>query len=223
MLEAINIEKSFTSGSRTQRVLNGISFTIDNGEFVSIVGRSGAGKSTLLYQLGLLDRPTSGEVIVNNVKTSTLTDSQRGAFRLQNYGFVFQDYALLPELSALENVMLPLLMRAVGRKQAIDRAIGVLQTMDLAERLHNLPSQLSGGEQQRVSIARAIVDEPAILFADEPTASLDRDTAREVMSAFTAVHNNGQTIIMITHEQEDASLAQRIITLDDGLVVSVDE
>lgn len=220
MITVRELEKVYTSKAVSNRVLKGISLDIDEGEFVAIIGRSGAGKSTLLYQLGLLDEPTSGEIRIGNTDTSRLSYRKRVAFRLVNFGFVFQDYALLPELTALENVIVPLLMKGEGRIEANKKAMQALSRVGLSERLANVPSQLSGGEQQRVSVARAVAHTPSIVFADEPTASLDRTTAREVLDVLTEIHQAGQTIVMVTHEAEDTEIVDRIITLDDGLVIA---
>lgn len=219
MITVHNLEKTYKSKAVSNQVLKGISLEITSGEFVAIVGRSGAGKSTLLYQLSLLDQPTAGEIIIENTKTSQLSYRKRVAFRLANFGFVFQDYALLPELTAIENVIIPMLMKGESRSEAHEKAASALASVGLQERLNNLPSQLSGGEQQRVSLARAIAHKPSILFADEPTASLDRETAQGVLEVLTEIHRGGQTIVMITHEAEDTKAVDRIITIDDGRIL----
>ena len=220
MIETIKLEKVFHDGDRETRVLKGIDFTVKSGEFISIMGRSGAGKSTFLYQLSLLDEPTSGEIIIDGVDTHNLSAEEKTNFRLQQFGFVFQDYALLPEMTALENVALPLLMQNIDKKKAYQHSAEALTKVKLGHRLNNLPSQLSGGEQQRVSIARAVAHQPKILFADEPTANLDNDSSKTVMGIFTDLHKAGQTIIMVTHEEEYAKLAEKIVRLDDGKIVS---
>ncbi len=202
-------------------VLKGIDFKIEGGEFVAIMGRSGAGKSTFMYQLSLLDDPSGGEIVIDGHNTHTMTANEKMLFRLFRFGYVFQDYALLPELTALENVALPLLMQGKARKQAYEESQKSLERMKLGHRLKNLPSQLSGGEQQRVSIARAVAHAPKILFADEPTANLDNDSSRIVMDIFKELHKEGQTIIMVTHEEEYAKMAEKIVRLDDGKIVSV--
>ncbi len=195
-----------------------MSLQVASGEFVAIIGPSGAGKSTLLYLCGLLDHPTSGKIIINSVDTERLTSDERTAFRLHNLGYVFQDYALLPELTALENVMVPLLMRGLNANAASEKAEHTLEKVGLKGHSYKLPSQMSGGQQQRVSIARAIADNPKILFADEPTANLDSASSREVLETFLELHEKGQTIVMVTHEQEYAKLAKRIIELKDGQI-----
>ncbi|MFA5932254.1 MAG: ABC transporter ATP-binding protein [Candidatus Paceibacterota bacterium] len=220
MIEIKNLKKSFIDGESTTEVLKGIDFKAKSGEFIAIMGRSGAGKSTLLYQMSLLDEPTSGEIFINEKNMAPLPIEEKTAFRLSELGYVFQDYALLPELTALENVALPLLMQNFPEKIAYEKAIEHLTLVGLEKRLNNLPGQLSGGEQQRVSIARAIAHEPKILFADEPTANLDNESSRVIMDIFKKLHaEEGQTIIMVTHEVEFSKFAQRIIHLDDGKIV----
>lgn len=220
MIKTTNLERSFVSGSVETRVLKGIDFELTAGEFVAIMGRSGAGKSTFLYQLSLLDEPTKGEMVIDGEDTHLMPASEKTNFRLNRFGFVFQDYALLPELSALENVALPLLMQDHPRERAYAMATRALERVRLGTRLHNRPSQLSGGEQQRVSIARAVAHEPKLLFADEPTANLDNESSRIVMDIFEELHQAGQTIIMVTHEEEYAHHAEKIIRMDDGKIVS---
>ena len=220
ILKATDLKRSFKDGERITHVLRGIDFEAKEGEWIAIMGRSGAGKSTLMYQLSLLDEPTSGEIVITGRHAHLMSDKEKQRFRLFTFGFVFQDYALMPELTALENVALPLLMEekesAVARKLAAD----ALTRVGLGHRLANLPSQLSGGEQQRVSVARAIAERPSILFADEPTANLDRESSSHIMEIFRELHAGGQTIIMVTHEEEYAKLANRVIRLDDGRIVS---
>lgn len=220
MISTHNLTKTFGEGVLALTILKGISLTINDGEFVAIIGPSGAGKSTLLYHMSLLDEPTSGDVIIDDVATSSLTQVQKTALRLQKLGYIFQDYALLPELTALENVILPLLMLGESTEEATKKAHIAMKRVGLPDKATNLPSQLSGGQQQRVSIARAIVNHPHIVFADEPTANLDTPNALLVMEAFQELSREGQTIIMVTHEDEYAALADRIITLRDGKIVS---
>jgi len=220
MIRAEKLLRKFGSGELELVALKEVDLEIKTGEFVAVVGPSGAGKSTLLYQLSLLDEPTSGEVYLDGVKTSELTEVEKTSLRLSKLGYVFQDYALLPELTAVENVLLPMLMQGLPYAVAFKKAVTALGRIKLSDKLANLPSQLSGGQQQRVSIARAIAHEPKILFADEPTANLDSSSAWPVMQAFSDLHKEGQTIIMVTHEDEYAALAQRIITLRDGAIVS---
>lgn len=220
MIEVKNLVKSFRDGPLETRVLKGIDFIARNGEFIAIMGRSGAGKSTFLYQISLLDEPTSGEIRINGKEAHLMSEREKMFFRLAEFGYVFQDYALLPELTALENVSLPLFMQGVSRIDADEKARTALERVGLGKRLDNLPSQLSGGEQQRVSISRAIAHTPDVLFADEPTANLDKESSATVMDIFKELHRGGQTIIMVTHEEEFALFAERMLKLDDGKIVS---
>ena len=217
---AKDLTKIYENGTLRNTVLKGISLAVNEGEFVTITGRSGAGKSTLLYQLSLLDDPTTGEVMIDGVRVGDLSANERTSFRLERLGYVFQDYALVPELTALENTAVPLLMQGVPMSEAYTRATKSLNEVGLGARLENLPSQLSGGEQQRVSIARAIAHGPKILFADEPTANLDSETARMVLDIFRTLHKGGQTIVMVTHEKESVVFADRVIVLHDGHVIT---
>ena len=201
-------------------VLKGVDMNIKRGEFVAIMGRSGAGKSTLMYQISLLDEPTSGEVTVLGTNILDLTSKEKTEFRLQKLGYVFQDYALLPDLTALENVALPIMMNGQTTKDAYRQATEALASVELDHRIDSLPSQLSGGEQQRVSIARAIAHSPDILFADEPTANLDKASSDVVMDAFQKLRAQGQTIVMVTHELDYGGRADRIIEIDDGKIAA---
>jgi putative ABC transport system ATP-binding protein len=220
MIRAEKLLKRYGTGELSLTVLKSINITIEDGEFVAIIGPSGAGKSTLLYQLSLLDDPTSGEVFVDEKPTTIMDQAERTEFRLNNLGYVFQDYALLPELTAVENVLLPMMMQGSSLHASKEMASAALKKIGLGDKLNNLPSALSGGQQQRVSIARAIAHHPSILFADEPTANLDSENAHIVLDAFVDLHNEGQTIVMVTHEEEFAERAKRIITLRDGMIVS---
>jgi putative ABC transport system ATP-binding protein len=218
IIEVKNLIKSFKSGDTELVVLRGLDLDIEKGDFVSITGRSGSGKSTLLYQLGLLDHPNSGEIIIDGVNVSRLGHDERTAFRLNELGYVFQDYALVPELTALENVAVPVIMQGKLKDEAYEISKKALEKVGLVHRAHNLPSQMSGGEQQRVSIARAIAHAPKIIFADEPTANLDAETADTVLQVFLELNKSGQTILMVTHEPEYAKLTHRILRLADGNV-----
>jgi putative ABC transport system ATP-binding protein len=214
-----NLTKTYNDGKIETRVLKGIDCEIQTGEFVAIMGKSGAGKSTFLYQLGLLDNPSSGDIWLEGVKVSDMTDAERQSFRLTELGYVFQDYALLPELSSLENVALPLLMKGESFKNAKIIAQTFLEKVGMKGKERNLPSELSGGQQQRVSIARAVAHSPKILFADEPTANLDSFSGNQVIQLFKDLNRDGQTIVMVTHEEEYGKIADRIINLADGLIV----
>ena len=217
MIKAKNIKRKFVNGEVETKVLKGVDLVIEEGEFVAIMGRSGAGKSTLLYQLSLLDTPNEGEIFIDNVNVSRLSQIEKTQFRLKNMGFVFQDYALIPELTATENVIMPLLMQGYTREYAIKKAHGVLEALGLGGHLNNLPNQLSGGEQQRVSIARAVVHSPKIIFADEPTADLDLESSRSVIKTLEeSCKKFKHTVVMVTHEEEYGQRADRIIRLVDG-------
>jgi putative ABC transport system ATP-binding protein len=220
MIKVEKLVKSFHSGESELVVLKGMSFEVPEGQFLSITGRSGSGKSTLLYQMGLLDTPDSGSITMDNISVLDLDNRERTQFRLERLGYIFQDYALLPELSSIENVMLPLLMMGVSKSKAKEKASKALVKVGLGDKFDNLPSQLSGGQQQRVSIARAIGHNPKIIFADEPTANLDSETAEVVIKTFEELHKEGQTIIMVTHEEEYSRRTDRVITLSDGQIIS---
>ena len=220
MLEIKKLTKAFKSGDARIVAVNNLSFTVPEGQFLTVTGKSGSGKSTLLYQLGLLDLPTEGEVLLGGKDLVKLSEKERTAIRLNDLGYIFQDYAILPSLTALENTMLPLLMQGYDMKKAEEKARIALKKVELLDRENNLPSELSGGQQQRVSIARAIAHEPKIIFADEPTANLDSETSEQVMHVFLDLHKEGQTIIMVTHELDYALLADRTITMADGNIIS---
>ena len=220
MIETKQLVKTFKNGDVFTHVLKGIDFKASDGEWIAIKGRSGAGKSTFLYQMSLLDDPTGGEVIIDGHDTHTMSANEKMLFRLSKFGFVFQDYALLPELTAVENVVLPLLMQGLPKAEAYEKSVEALERADLGHRTGNLPSQLSGGEQPRDSTARAAAPPPKGLFADEPTANLDNESSRRIMEIFKELHKDGQTIIMVTHEEPYAKLTQRVIHLDDGKIIS---
>jgi len=218
IIQTKNLTKSFTDGDKVSTVLKGVDMSIKRGEFVAIIGRSGAGKSTLLYQVSLLDQPTSGEIVIDGINIHDLSEDERITFRLNKLGYVFQDYALLPDLTAQENVALPLLMQGYSTEHAYKRAVEVLDQVGLEGKYKNIPAKLSGGQQQRVSIARALAHSPSILFADEPTANLDIESSLLVLKIFKEIHAKGQTIVMVTHEAEYSKTADRVIEMKDGLI-----
>ena len=210
--------RSFIDGEQEIQVLKGIDFSVMQGEFVAVTGASGTGKSTLVYQMGLLDEPTEGSVFVGNKNAGKMSVLEKTAYRLNHFGFVFQDYALIPELRAWENVALPVLMRGVALEKARKQACVMLDRFGMVDRAAHFPNQLSGGEGQRVSIARAIVHQPKVLFADEPTANLDSDRSRQIIDIFHELHTAGQTIVMVTHEMEYAEEAERVVVMHDGKI-----
>ncbi|OGZ05198.1 MAG: ABC transporter [Candidatus Lloydbacteria bacterium RIFCSPHIGHO2_01_FULL_49_22] len=220
MIKVNNLTKTYP-GEVPTRALRGVSFEIKKGEFVALMGRSGSGKSTLLHQLGLLDIPTSGTVLIDNVDILALSDAERTSFRLNHLGYVFQEYALIAEFTALENVYFPGM--ALGGTHNEERASELLKLVGLEERLHHYPGEMSGGEQQRVAIARALINSPKILFADEATANLDTVSSEVVYRLFQKLNKElNQTIIMITHEPEDRKYMDRVIWLKDGLIEKED-
>ncbi len=220
IITAKNIKRTFGSGPLLQEVLKGIDLTVEEGEFVAIMGKSGAGKSTLMYQLSVLDEPTSGEIFIEGINVVALNEAEATTFRLNTLGYVFQDYALVPDLSAEENVMLPILMRGEVWAKAGEIARQAIADVGLPDKYKNLPAELSGGEQQRIAIARAIAGKPKILFADEPTANLDSVSGQSVIDLITSLNRDfGQTVVMVTHEREYVESANRIIHMEDGLVV----
>lgn len=222
LIKVKKLVKNYESGQVVTKVLRDLTFDVFDGEFLSVVGPSGSGKSTLLYQLSLLDRPTSGSIQYGDMYVTALGSKERTQLRLNYLGYVFQEYALLPDLTAVENVMVPNIMRGYTKTQARDMAKTALEKLNIGHRLDFLPSQLSGGEQQRVSIARGIAHTPAILFADEPTANLDTENSDQVMDAFLELHYHGQTIVMVNHEQEYAKIGDRILHLLDGNIEKIE-
>lgn len=223
IITAKGITRVFGKGDLEIQILKGIDITVSEGEFIAIMGKSGAGKSTLMYQLSVLDEPTDGEIIIDGTDVVTLDEQERTSFRLNTLGYVFQDYALVPDLSAEENVMLPLLMRGQDWPLASKNACAALDAVGLEGKYKNLPGQLSGGEQQRVSIARAVAGKPKILFADEPTANLDSISGKQVIALIASLNkDNMQTVVMVTHEREYALGCDRIIHMEDGLVTEIE-
>ncbi|MFA9467612.1 MULTISPECIES: ABC transporter ATP-binding protein [unclassified Streptococcus] len=210
------ITKSYRNGDEALQVLKGIDLTVEEGEFLAIMGPSGSGKSTLMNIIGLLDRPTSGEYELNGTQVDDLTEKEQSQVRNQEIGFVFQQFFLLAKLDALQNVELPLIYAGVPSSKRQELALSYLEKVELGNRVKHLPSELSGGQKQRVAIARALVNNPSIILADEPTGALDTKTGEQIMALLTALNNEGKTIVMVTHEPEIAAYAKRVIVLRDG-------
>lgn len=225
-----NVKKYYRMGSNIIKALDGIDLAIDRGEFVALLGTSGSGKSTLLNILAGLERPSSGDVLYKNISLNSLSEEEITIFRNINVGFVFQSYNLLPYLTAIENVALPLIFKGESKKEREEKAYQILKDMGLSKRIYNRANELSGGQQQRVSIARAFVGNPKIIFADEPTGNLDTKTSFEIMELIKSiVRKNNQTLIMVTHDEEMAEFADRTLFMRDGLIerthekLSIDE
>ena len=219
LIELKNVYKIYQMGEETVHALDGVSLTIDQGEFVAIVGSSGSGKSTAMNIIGCLDVPTSGTYHLGGIDVSTMDDDQQAEIRNKMLGFIFQQYNLIPKLNVLENVELPLLYAGVDASERKERAMASLQRVGLADKCRNLPSQLSGGQQQRVSIARALAGDPSVILADEPTGALDSRTGREVLRFLQQLNDEGNTVVLITHDNSIAVKAKRIVRLQDGHII----
>lgn len=215
-----NIIRDFQLGQETVHVLKGIDLDIEKGEYVAIMGPSGSGKSTLMNLIGCLDTPTSGSYILNDKDVSQMSDDELADIRNKEIGFVFQTFNLLPRTTALDNVALPMVYAGYSKKDRTERAVQVLHDVGLSDRMDHRPNQLSGGQRQRVAVGRALVNKPSIILADEPTGNLDSKTGAEIMNLLEDIHKAGNTIIVVTHEEEIAAHAQRIIRLRDGMVES---
>ena len=220
MIKTRNLRRSYLTGAQSVDAIKGIDLDISKGEFISIMGPSGSGKTTLMNIIGCLDSPSSGEYYLNDKLVSELSDNELARIRNNEIGFVFQSFHLLARNSALDNIMLPLKYAGKDKVSALERSQEVLKQVGLSDRASHTPAELSGGQQQRVAIARALVNKPSIIFADEPTGNLDSKTGAEVMSLFKDLNANGQTIILITHEESIAKQSNRIITIMDGLIKS---
>ena len=220
LIEMVDIEKTYTVGEEKVRALRGVTFSIDRGEYVAIMGPSGSGKSTLMNLIGCLDTPNAGEYWLAGELVSDKDEDELARVRNREIGFVFQTFNLLPRATALHNVELPLVYAGVGADERRKRATEALERVQLGDRVQHRPNELSGGQRQRVAIARALVNQPAILLADEPTGNLDSTTSEEIMRVFEGLAEQGQTVIMVTHEADIAAHARRVILLRDGLVAS---
>lgn len=220
VIETHDIVKRYIMGEEVVEALKGVTISIERGEYVAFMGPSGSGKSTLMNIVGALDTPTSGTYILNGQNVSEMSDNELAAVRNKEIGFVFQTFNLLPRSTSLDNVALPLVYAGIGRKEREERARAVLRSVGLENRAGHKPNELSGGQRQRVAIARALINNPSIILADEPTGNLDSKTSYEIMGLFHDLHSKGNTIIMVTHEEDIAEYAHRIIRLRDGLVDS---
>ena len=220
LISITNLRKVYQIGDEVIEALKDVSLTIDKNEYVALMGPSGSGKSTLMNMLGCLDSPTSGEYVLNGLAVARMSDDQLAEVRNKQIGFVFQTFNLLPRASTLENVALPLVYAGMSKSERNERAKEVLESVGLGNRMNHKPNELSGGQRQRVAIARALVNRPAIILADEPTGNLDSKTSVEIMGLFEEIHRNGNTIILVTHEEDIALHAHRIVRLKDGLVES---
>lgn len=214
------ITRNFPLGNEVVKVLKGIDLTINRGEYVALMGPSGSGKSTLMNLLGCLDTPTSGLYELNGKNVSNMTDDELAEIRNKEIGFIFQTFNLLPRTTALENVALPMIYAGASKKARLERAEEVLKSVGLGDRMDHKPNQLSGGQRQRVAVGRALVNNPSIILADEPTGNLDSKTSVEIMNLFNKIHSSGNTVILVTHEEDIAANAHRIIRLRDGMIES---
>jgi putative ABC transport system ATP-binding protein len=215
-----NLTRFYTIGEETVRALNGINLTIEKNEYVALMGPSGSGKSTLMNIIGCLDTPTSGEYFLNGPNVAQLSDSELASIRNKEIGFVFQTFNLLPRLTALQNVALPLVYAGIPEAERLKKAKEVLEQVGLGNRMTHKPNELSGGQRQRVAVARALVNHPSIILADEPTGNLDTKTSEEIMQLFDIIHQAGNTIVLVTHEEDIALRAKRVVRMRDGIVES---
>jgi len=220
VIELLDLVKHYYVGTIVVPAIRLISLRINKGEYVAIMGPSGSGKSTLMNIIGCLDTPTKGTYVLNGMQVNTLNDDKLAEIRNKEIGFVFQTFNLLPRFNVLENVMLPLVYAGYEKKERMQRALEVIRSVGLDERINHKPNELSGGQRQRVAIARALINNPSIILADEPTGNLDSKTSNEIMQLFDEIHQRGNTIILVTHEEDIARHAQRIIRLRDGMIES---
>jgi putative ABC transport system ATP-binding protein len=223
IIQIIDIKKHYSIGNQIVKALNGVNIEIQKNEFVALMGPSGSGKSTLMNIIGCLDSPTSGSYILNSKNVSRMEDDELAGIRNKEIGFVFQTFNLLPRYSALENVALPLVYAGMSKEKRNIRAKEVLDQVGLSDRMDHKPNELSGGQRQRVAVARALVNNPSIILADEPTGNLDTKTSYEIMALLDEIHRNGNTIVLVTHEEDIAKHAKRIIRLRDGIIENSEE
>lgn len=214
-----NINKSYKVGENSLHVLKDINLTVEKGEFIAILGASGSGKSTLMNIIGCMDNSDDGEYFLEDIPIHKCGDDELGKVRNENIGFIFQKYHLIPQYTVIQNVMMPLLIRGMSRREATEKAREILESIGLGDRMEHKPNELSGGQQQRVAIARALVTKPALLLADEPTGALDSNTGKEILQLFKELNEIGNTIIMITHDTNVANYSKRVLYLDDGVLI----
>ena len=219
VIKLTNVKKEYVTGDVTTEVLKGVDLSVAKGDFIAITGRSGSGKSTLMNIIGLLDTPSSGKYVLNNIAVESLDEDELSNIRSRQIGFVFQSFNLLPRSTTLENVVLPSIYAGVKKQERENRAIQILTKVGLEERINNRPNQLSGGQQQRVAIARALMNDPEVILADEPTGNLDTSSGNDVMKILKDLNRQGKTIVLITHEQDIAHQANKIIKIADGMIV----
>lgn len=223
VLEVMNVRKVYGMGESEVHALRGASLSIEKSRWTIVMGHSGSGKSTLLQIMGCLDKPSSGEVVVDGIKSSKMSDSELAHLRNQKIGFVFQSFNLLSKLTALENVEMPMIYAGIPRKIRKKRAMELLKMVELKERATHRPTQLSGGQQQRVAIARALANDPQIILADEPTGNLDTKSGEEVLKIFKTLHNDGRTLVTVTHDPDVAKYGEVVITISDGLIITTEK
>ena len=219
ILQAKNLNKVYKIGNQKLHAVNDVSLTIEQGEFISILGKSGSGKSTLMHMIGLLDTPTSGQIILEDKDVSNLNEKRLAKIRNKQIGFIFQSFNLLQRTTALDNVILPLQYSDVPESQWKDKALTMLETVELADRINNKSNELSGGQKQRVAIARALINDPSIIFADEPTGNLDSKTGDAILALFSKLNKQGKTLVIVTHDEDIAMFADRRIVLKDGKLI----